>query len=113
MNQLVYSLLHVLSIILLTAFTFQAFAAPTPENRKRTMMLTGILSLVALVAGFGLLAKLGYGFPGWVVVKLVCWLGLSAMAGMAFRAPSKTGVLTTASVALLVIALYAVYYKPF
>jgi len=113
MNQLVYSLLHVLGVILLTAFTFQAFAAPTPANKKRVMMMTGILSLIVVVAGFGLLAKLGYGFPGWIVVKLVCWLGLSAMAGMAFRAPTKAGVLTTVTVALLAIAVYAVYFKPF
>jgi len=113
MNQLAYSLLHVLGVILLTAFTFQAFAAPTPANKKRVMMLTGILSLVVLVAGFGLLAKLGYGFPGWIVLKLVCWLGISAMAGIAFRAPAKAGLLTAATVVLLVIALYAVYFKPF
>ena len=113
MNQLVYSFLHVLSAILLVAFTFQAFAAPKPENRKRTMMITGILSAVVLVAGFGLLAKLGYGFPGWVVVKLVCWLGIAAMSGMAYRSPGKAGVWTGATIVLVLVAVYTVYFKPF
>lgn len=113
MNPAVYSVLHVLSAILLVAFTFQAFAAPRPETRKRLMMLTGIFSLVMLVAGVGLLHKLGLGFPGWVVVKLVCWLGISAMAGVAFRKPGSAGALTTVTVLLVVVALYMVYFRPF
>ena len=37
-----YHILHLLSLIVLTAQTFMAFANPAPENKKRTMMITGI-----------------------------------------------------------------------
>ena len=69
--------------------------------------------ILVRVSGFGLLANLGYGFPGWIVLKLVCWLGLAGMAGMAYRMPEKAGVLTSVTIALLLIALYAAYFKPF
>ena len=47
-----YQLLHLLSLIVLTAHTFMAFANPAPENRKRTMMITGIASLLMFISGF-------------------------------------------------------------
>jgi len=97
----------------LTAFTFQAFAAPRPEARKTTLLVTGLASLVMLVAGFGLLAKLSLGFPGWVVLKLVAWLGLSALAGLAYRKPESGKTLAGLALLLLVVAVYAAYFKPF
>ena len=113
MSPLVYHLLHVGGVILLAAFTFQAFAAPVAATKKRVMMLTGILSVVVLVGGFGLLAKLDLGFPGWVIGKLVCWLGLSAMAGMAYRKPGSVGMLSLVTSALILAAVYLVYFRPF
>ena len=113
MNPLTYYFLHIVGVLVLTAFTFQAFAAPKPESRRMTMMVTGIASLVVLVAGFGLLAKLGTGFPGWVVLKLVAWLGMTALAGFAYRKPESGKGLTLIALVLLVLAVYAAYFKPF
>lgn len=113
MNPQIYSVIHVVSVILLTAFTFKAFANPAPEKRGKTMMLTGIFALLALVAGFGLSAKLEYGFPGWMIAKLGCWLLLSGLAGVAFRRPGATGMLTTLAVLIVGAAVYLVYFKPF
>ena len=75
----VYYFLHVLSIILLTGFTLSI--APSPQKGKKKFMaiLTGILSLVALVAGAGLMSKLhnnNWG-QGWVIVKILAWLLVS------------------------------------
>lgn len=113
MSPTFYSFLHVLGVLLLTATTFQAFARPDPQRRRATLMRSGIYALVVLVGGFGLLAKLKYGFPGWVVVKLVAWVILSALAGIAFRKPAQTGALTAVAMLVLAAALYAVYFKPF
>jgi hypothetical protein len=110
MNAETYYLIHVVSLVLLAAFTFQVFAKR--ENKKGMMMLTGILSLLALVGGFGLLAQLKHGFPVWVIIKLVCWLGLSAMAGLAFRKPGSIGTLKLLSIVLIAIAVWAVYFRP-
>ena len=112
MSPIFYYILHVSSVLVLTAYTFYAFAAPL-ETRKRVMMITGIASLLALVGGFGLQAKLGYGFPGWIIVKLVCWLGISALAGVGYRRRGAVGTLALVAIALVIIAVVMVYLKPF
>lgn len=105
----IYYILHVLSGFLLTALTFAAFAAPTPETRKRTLALTGILSLVMLVGGFGLMARLQYEWAPWVFIKVGCWLVLSGMAGMAYRKPGKGGLLSFVAAVLVAVAVSTVY----
>jgi hypothetical protein len=112
MSPIFYYILHVSSVLVLTAYTFYAFAAPL-ESRKRVMMITGIASLLALVGGFGLQAKLGYGFPGWLIVKLVCWFGLSGLAGFGYRRRGAAGMLALIAIALAIIAVVMVYTKPF
>ncbi|MEM8714068.1 MAG: hypothetical protein AAGG01_24250 [Planctomycetota bacterium] len=110
MSATTYHIIHVLSAFLLTALTFGAFAAPNPETRKRTLALTGILSLVMLVGGFGLLARLSYSAASpWVIVKIVCWLGLSALSGIAYRKPDKTGLLSLIATVLVATAVATVY----
>jgi hypothetical protein len=112
MSPTIYSILHVISILVLTGYTFYAFAAGA-ETRKRVMMITGIASVLALVGGFGLQAKLNLGFPGWLIVKLVCWLGLSALAGFGYRRRGAAGSLAAVAVILSFIAVLMVYLKPF
>lgn len=114
MSPTVYHIIHLSSAFLLVALTFRAFAAPRPEARRQTLALAGVASLLMLVAGFGLHAKLYSGtFPGWLVVKLVCWLGLSALAGIAYRRPAQVGLLGWVAFAFVVTAVWAVYAKPF
>lgn len=114
MNPSFYHILHVFSLFVLTAHTYMAFANPAPENRKRTMMITGIASLLVLISGFGLISKLySNHFAGWMIVKLVCWLALSALAGLAYRKVAMRGLLSFLGLALLLIALVMVYLKPF
>jgi uncharacterized membrane protein SirB2 len=110
MNPLFYSLLHVFSLFVLSAHTFMAFANPAPENRRRTLMVTGVASLLVLISAGGLMAKLGYSWgSGWVLVKLGCWLGLSALAGLAYRRPHLRGTLALIALALTLTALVMVY----
>lgn len=114
MSTQVYYFLHVTSLMLLLGFTFKAFAAPQPEHKSKTMMLTGIFSLIAFIAGFGLISKLGHSFTaGWVIVKLVAWLGIAALSGMAYGKPEKAGTYSLIAILLVAAAVYAVYYKPF
>jgi hypothetical protein len=112
MSPTFYHIIHVVSVLVLTGYTFYAFAAP-PETRRRVMMITGVASLLALVGGFGLQAKLAVGWPGWFVVKLVCWLGLSALTGIGYRRRGAAGTLALVAVALVLIAVVLVYTKPF
>ena len=108
-----YQVVHVFSVIMLAGITFAALAAPQPENRRFMLMASGIVAVVALVSGFGLLGLGRFVFPGWVVVKLACWLGLSALVGLAFRRPGQGRTLTGIAVVAVLLAVWMVVTKPF
>ena len=112
MNPLIYSVAHVLAAFMLVAFSFQAFIAPHPQFKRRLMMYTGIASLLMLVAGFGLQAKLNTGFPLWLIIKIVCWFGVSVLSGLAFRSPALARIYSLVALCLIAIAVYCVYFKP-
>ena len=101
-------------MVVLLGFGFYAFAGPAAETRKRVMAITGIAGLVMFVAAFGLMHKLGYSWSaGWIWVKILCWLGLSALPGIAYRRRGKAGALAGLASVLALVALVMVYYKPF
>lgn len=112
MSPTFYHILHVSSLIVLLGYTFYAFAAPA-ETRKKVLMITGIMSLLMLVSGIGLLHKLQLGFPGWAIVKLVCWLGLSAVAGIAYKRRAQADTIMVGALVLAIVAVTMVYLKPF
>lgn len=109
-----YHILHVFSVFVLTGYTFYAFAAPA-ETRKKVLIVTGIASLLVFISGFGLITKLlgaGSGmWPLWAWIKLVSWLGLSALAGIGYRRRAKAPVFIAVALALIFVAIYAVYTK--
>ncbi len=113
MEPRIFSIIHILAILLLTGLTFAAFANPVQALRRKILAASGICSLLALIAGFGLAGLHKYGFPTWIIVKLICWLGLSAMAGIAYRQPKQIPWLAGATIALLLIALYMVYFRSY
>lgn len=104
---------HVAAVVLLIAYTFLGFAG-APETRKRVMIITGIASVLALLTGIRMWQGM-YGFAahGWVIVKLACWLGLSALTGVAYRKREQVGVLTVVVLGLALVALIMVYHRPF
>lgn len=109
-----YQLLHILSLIVLIAHTFMAFANPLPENKKRTMIITGIAALLLFISGFGMLTLNKVPFmTGWVIVKLVCLIGFSALAGFAFRKPHLRGMLSAIAMVILAAGVFMVYFRPF
>ena len=106
-----YHVLHVVSLIILTGGIFYGFAG-APETRKKVLMITGIASIVQLVSGVGLLHKFQYGFPVWAIVKLVCWLALSALAGIGYRKRNQAGLFMVIVTAVVFVAVATVYYRP-
>ena len=105
--------LHLIAVLLMTGVTFAAFAAPHPDNRQRMLMASGSLSLLVFLTGFGVMGVMGLGFPGWAVVKVVCWLALSGLTGMAFRMPDRASTLQAVAAAAIVVAVLMVVYRPF
>jgi len=113
MSPTVYHIIHLVSLFVLFGYTFYAFAAPA-ETRKKVLMITGIASLLVMVSGFGLVSKVyANHFAGWMIVKLVCWLGLSALTGLGYRRRGAVGVFAVVAVVLALVAVVMVYAKPF
>lgn len=106
-------IIHVASVLVLVAYTFFAFAGPV-ETKKRVMMITGIATLLVLLTGIRMWQGV-YGFHalGWVVVKLVCWVGLSALTGLAYRKREQANMLMIVALVLAITAVAMVYVKPF
>ncbi len=110
MNSQLFLLIHVTSVILLSSVTFAAFAAPNPDNRRTFLMISGVLSLLVFLTGFGIL---GGAPPGWAIVKVVCWLVLSGLTGMAFRMTGQIPMLRAVAAVVILIAVAMVIYRPF
>ena len=110
---IILHLLHVAGALVLMGHTFYAMAAP-PETRRKVLMWSGGASLVMLLTGLRMWQTI-YGFApaGWLVVKMICLLGLSALAGIAYRRRELAGVLAWVALVLAVTAVAMVYLKPF
>jgi hypothetical protein len=106
-------ILHVASVLILFGFTFYAFAAPA-ESRKRVMIWTGVANLLILLTGVRMWQAL-YGFHplGWIIIKLVGWLVLAAIAGLAYRRREQIGLWTWLTLIIGVVAVVLVYAQPF
>lgn len=104
--------LHVAAALVLMGYTFYAFAAPQ-ETRKKTLMWAGIASLVMLLTGLRMWQGIYHFAPmGWLFVKIVCWLGLSALAGIGYRRRDKVGLLSGLAILFVLIAVVMVYLQP-
>lgn len=112
MNLSLYYFLHVASALFLAGGVFYALAAPE-ETRRRTMILTGIAALLMLFGGFGLLAKIHANhFYFWVIVKIICWAGLAALAGVAYRRRGQAGLWAKLAAVLIAVGVAMAYFKP-
>ena len=116
MNPSEFNILHIFhlsSVLILIGLTFYAFAG-APETRKRVLMLAGIASLLVLGSGFRMWqAQFGFVLAGWILVKFLCWLGISAFSALAYRRRDKTVLFAIVTVVLAVIAVTMAITKPF
>ena len=117
-----YQLLHILGTMLvfmaLGALSLHAMNGGTRDsNRARALVAIthGFGLLLMLVAGFGMLARLGSmgaGLPGWVWVKVVIWLLLAVSIVVPYRKPEWSKAMWFALPILGLIAAYSVLYRP-
>ena len=106
-------IVHLSAVLVMLAFTFYGFAAPL-ETRKWVLALTGTAALIVAATGLRMWQGL-YDFTilGWIIVKIVCWLGLAGLGGMAYRRREQKGVFMTLLLGLAILAVAMVYAKPF
>ncbi len=108
-----YKVLHLAGLV--TLFTSLGALAFVPgERRKPLMMMHGIATVVMLVAGFGLLARLGLmgNLGPWVYGKLAIWLVMGAAPVILRRKPKMALTILLVSIALGAISACLAIYKP-
>lgn len=109
----IFKIFHLVSLFVLVALTglclSTVISPQLREYRKQILMYSGIASLVVFLSGFGMLGMMKLGVPSWAIVKVLCWLALSAIGGIALRRPEKSRMLlSTAGAAALVAVIMAV-----
>lgn len=114
----VYKFFHVLAIIALVAgLVTLLLLAVTPNDRRRRRLahwVTGVAAVFALVSGFGLHARLGGVWEGWVLTKIVVW-GALLLILVWFRAAPAASPATAWLLALPAagVAVFMAVFKPF
>lgn len=116
-----YKVLHLAGLILLffglsSALTLKMAGATFTGSVKKMAFIThGVGLLLLLVAGFGMLAKLGImaAIPGWAWAKIVIWLLLGGGITLAKRKGQVGWPLVVLFVTLGVCAAWLALAKPF
>ena len=90
-----------------------ATGSASKDIRRLGSITSGIGLLLMLVGGFGLLARLNYGWPAWVLVKVAIWVALGGMIVLINRKPQLSQILWWSTIVLGVVALLMVVLKPF
>jgi hypothetical protein len=118
----IYKLFHLFGIIMLFVsvggvMLYALNGGTKADNtwRKTAAITHGIGLVFVLVAGFGLLARVGisWPWPGWVFVKLVIWLLLGGVTGLIYKLGPTGKGLWYVVILLGVIAAYMAIFKPF
>lgn len=122
MSYSVYKVMHLLGILMLFLsyggvinHVINGGTRSTNTWRIPAAVTHGLGLLLALVGGFGLLAKIGisWPWPGWVIVKLIIWLLFAAVVGMAARSAVLGKGLWWMLLLLGAVAAYMAGVKPF
>ena len=104
-----YKLLHLVGVFLL----FISLGSLFTKYTKAAVIGHGIALVLLLVAGMGMTAKLGYGFPGWVIAKMVIWCIFGAAIVLAKKKILQGPAAWAVMIALGTLAGYIALFKPF
>ena len=117
-----YKVLHLAGIFMVIsavgAHLLNGFMGGSKQfaGKKFVGMLHGLGLLIAFVAGFGLMARLGIfgsGWPVWIALKMVVWLFLGVVILIPRYKPSWTKAVWLAVIAAGTFAVYLARYKPY
>lgn len=118
MSYLTYKILHLVAILFLfTALGSLAVLGRSGDARGRRIagIVHGVSIAVILVAGFGLLARLGHfgDIPGWAYAKIGLWLLLAVAAWPLRRRPELGAALWPALPVVGGLAAWLAVVQPF
>jgi len=117
-----YKVLHLAGVMAVLAAVFGlalhlANGGTRESNGARVLvgLLHGLGLLVSLVAGFGLLGRLGLtsaGMPRWAVAKMMVWLLLAVAPALLYRWPRMARGVLIGMPLVAGLAAYLAVYKP-
>lgn len=118
-----YKLIHIFGILLLIFSLGGLWLQATDDRlhvpgrgRRLIGIVHGVGLLIILVAGFGLLARLGitegFAWPWWVWGKIVIWILFAATPVVTRKSVALTRPLWLAVPILGAVATYLAIYKP-
>src|SRR5690554_6770256 len=108
-------MLHIIFVVLFVSGS--AITLYADQNSKFWKITTGIVSLLILVAGMGLMARLGIGhtegWPLWIKVKMTIWLIAAVFAPIAAkRLRAHRNLAFAILLALVSTAVWFAIYQP-
>ncbi|RMH68929.1 MAG: hypothetical protein D6685_01670 [Bacteroidetes bacterium] len=120
MSYTFYKVLHLLGVMMVFlalggALVRSRLPEQTASWKKLIAITHGVGLLVLLVAGFGLLARLGvfWPMPAWALLKIVIWLLVGGLIALINRKPDSGPVWWYLTLVLGLLAAYLALYKPF
>lgn len=114
MNPLIYKIIHLAGIMGLFAALGSAIAGTCSSCKKSAGILHGVALLLILISGFGMIAKLGYGYAeGWVIAKIVIWLILGGVMVLAKKHTLKPPALMGIVLLCGILSAWLGIMKPF
>lgn len=114
MSYEVYKILHYICLFIFVSGISASFLMENPP--KIMKILTGITSLVILVAGMGLIARTmaGEKWPGWIHAKITIWALVSILGPiLSKRLQSNRGLALAGILVLMCVAISLAVLKPF
>ena len=114
MNPLIYKIIHLAGVMGLFSALGAIIAGTCFSCKKSARILHGISLLLILISGFGMIAKLGYGYTqGWIICKIVIWLILGAMLALSKKANIPPPILMAILLLSGLISAWLGVMKPF
>ena len=111
-----YSVIHITGILMVfigygSLIGLALSKTKNPRVKKLGAITSGIGLTLLLVAGFGLIAKLGYSYTStWIIVKVIIWLLFGSLLAFINRKPEWAKLLWWVTLLLGFIAILMVYF---
>lgn len=111
-----YRLIHLFGIFLILLGLGALMSGPREDSgvRRLAVLSHGFGLLIILVAGFGLIARLGLDWPWplWIYLKILIWLLFGGLLVFIRRAPGRATLLWWITLVLAGLAAWLALFKP-